>query len=162
VSPLQVHCRLGHSSLSNLKKLVPRLSRLSSLECELCQFGKHSHSSFSSRVSKRANFPFSVVHSNVWGPSRVSCKQGFHYFVTFIDDFSRTTWLYLMKTRSELFTVFTTFCVEIRTQFNVPIRVLRSDNALEYLSSPFKSYMASHGILHQTSCPGTPTTKWGS
>ena len=155
-SPLQVHCRLGHPPLPNLKKLVPSLSRISSLECESYQFGKHSRSSFPSRVSKRANFPFSVVHLNVWGPSRVSCKQGFHYFVTFIDDFSRTTWLYLMKACSKLFTVFTTFCAEIRTQFNVHVRVLRSDNALEYLSSAFKSYMASHGILHQTSCPGTP------
>ena len=55
-----------------------------------------------------------------------------------------------MKTRSELFSVFTTFCAEIKTQFNLPIHVL------EYLSLPFRSYMAFNGILHQTLCPGTP------
>ena len=67
--------------------MVPNLSSISSLECESCQLGKHSCSSFPSRVNKRASSPFLVVHSDVWGPSRVSSKEGFRYFVTFIDDF---------------------------------------------------------------------------
>lgn len=47
----------------------------------------------------------------------------------FIDDYSRLTWLYLMKDRSELFSIFTAFCAEISTQFDIPICKLRSDNA---------------------------------
>ena len=66
---------------------------------------------------------------------------GFKYFVTFVDDFSRVTWLYLMKSRPELFSHFTAFCVEIQTQFHVPVQILRSDNAKEYLSKPFQSFM---------------------
>ncbi|CAH9119777.1 unnamed protein product [Cuscuta epithymum] len=61
-----------------------------------------------------------------------------------------------MKRRSELFTHFSAFCAEIKTQFNVPVRVLRGDNAQEYLSAPFKSFMLQHGIIHQTSCVDTP------
>ena len=59
---------------------------------------------------------------------------GFKYFVTFVDDFSRVTWLYLMKSHSELFSHFTVFCAEIQTKFHVPIQILRSDNAKKYLS----------------------------
>ena len=62
------------------------------------------------------------------GPSTL----GFRYFFTFIDDYSRCTWLFLMKTRSELFSIFQKFHVKIRTQFNTSIRILRSDNAKEY------------------------------
>ena len=53
---------------------------------------------------------------------------GFKYFVTFVDDFSRVTWLYLMKIRSELFSQFSAFCAEIETQFHVFVQTLRSDN----------------------------------
>ena len=81
----------------------------------------------------------------------------FKYFVTFVDDFSRVTWLYLMKSCSELFSHFTTFFAKIKTQFHVPIQILRSDNAKEYLSEPFQSFMSQHGILHQNSCVDTPS-----
>ena len=59
---------------------------------------------------------------------------GFKYFLTFVDDFSQVTWLYLMKSRYELFSHFSAFCAEIQTHFHVSIQTLRSDNAKEYFS----------------------------
>jgi len=155
-SPDVIHSRLGHPSLSKLQAMVPSLSRLATLECQTCHLGKHVRSSFSSRPDPRAASPFSVIHSDVWGPSRVTSHLGFRYFVTFIDDFSRCTWLYLMKDRSELFTHFKSFCFEIQNQFQTSIKILRSDNAREYFSASFSSYLSSQGILHQSSCPHTP------
>ena len=61
-----------------------------------------------------------------------------------------------MKNRAKLFSIFQKFYVEIQTQFNISIRVLRSDNAREYFSAPFTSFMSQHGILHQSSCAHTP------
>ena len=61
-----------------------------------------------------------------------------------------------MKNRAKLFSIFQKFYAEIQTQFNVSIRVLRSDNAHEYFSTPFTSFMSQHGILHQSSCTHTP------
>ena len=95
-------------------------------------------------------------HTNVWGPCRTVSTLGFQYFVTFIDDYSRCTWLFLMKNRAELFSIFQKFYAKIQTQFNVSIRVLRSDNVREYFSTPFTSFMSQHGILHQSSCAHTP------
>jgi hypothetical protein len=69
----------------------------------------------------------------------VQYKPGFRYFVTFIDDYSRVTWLYLMRHRSELLSIFSAFYAEIKTQFNVSVRILQSDNATEYFSKPFNS-----------------------
>ena len=81
---------------------------------------------------------------------------GFQYFVTFIDDYSRCTWLFLMKNRAELYSIFQKFYAKILTQFNISIRVLCSDNAREYFSAPFISFMSQHGILHQSFCAPTP------
>ena len=112
----------------------------------------------SHRVNKRASTPFELIQSDVWGPCPVISATEFKYFVTFVDDFSRVTWLYLMKSRSELFSHFTAFCAEIhQTQFHVLVKILRSDNAKEYLSEPFQSFMLQHEILHQTSCVDTPS-----
>ena len=61
-----------------------------------------------------------------------------------------------MKNRAELFSIFQKFHAEIQTQFNVSIRVLRNDNAREYFSTPFTSFMSQRGILHQSSCAHTP------
>ena len=82
--------------------------------------------------------------------------MGYRYFVTFIDEFSRCTWVFLMKERSEILSIFTSFVNEIKTQFDKTIHILRSDNAKEYFSSAITSFMTSHEILHQSSCPHTP------
>ncbi|PNY13664.1 receptor-like protein kinase [Trifolium pratense] len=89
-SPKLLHRCLGHQSLSKLKKMVSGLPQLESLQCESCQLGKHVHASFSSRINNRAMSPFDVIHSDVWGPSRVPSTLGYKYYVTFIDDFSRS------------------------------------------------------------------------
>jgi hypothetical protein len=110
VSPLLHHNRLGHPSLSKLQKMGSYLPTISSLECESCQLGKHTLSSFLKQVNHRATSPFELVHTNVLGPSRILTTLGYKYFVTFIDDFLRCTLLFLMKSRSDIFFVFQTFC----------------------------------------------------
>nr|KYP75541.1 Retrovirus-related Pol polyprotein from transposon TNT 1-94 [Cajanus cajan] len=140
-SPSLIHCRLGHPSLNKLKKMVPYLSRLESLKCESCQLGKHVRTSFPNSINNRAVSPFDVIHSNVWGPSRVPSLLGHRYYVTFIDDFSRFTWIILMKNRFEFIQYFSKF-------------LFRDQNSI--WQNCFKSFMTSHGIVHQSSCPHTP------
>ena len=61
-----------------------------------------------------------------------------------------------MKSRAELYSIFQKFYVKILIQFNISICVLRRDNAREYFSAPFISFMSQHGILHQSSYAHTP------
>ena len=76
-----------------------------------------------------------VIHSNVWGPYKVPTLSGSHWFITFIDDYTRMTWLYLMKTKDEVNLLFQNFHKMIGTQYNANAQVLRSDNGGEYQSS---------------------------
>ena len=124
---------------------------------ESCQFTKFHPLSSSSKVNKRASAPFNLVHSAIWGPCLVVSQTSFHYFVTFVDDYSRLTWLYLMKNRYELLSHFCAFHAEIQNQFNVSIKTLRTDNAGEYFSNVLGSYLSEHGIIHQSSCADTPS-----
>jgi hypothetical protein len=80
----------------------------------------------------------------------------FHYFVTFMNDFSHMTWLFFNETLYQVIFYFQIFCNMIKTQFAQKIRLLRSDNAKEYTSSSFTSYLSDKGIIHQTSCAHTP------
>nr|GEU79651.1 copia protein [Tanacetum cinerariifolium] len=151
-SPFEAHFRLGRPSLQSLKKLCHEYSRLSSLNCDSCEFAKNKHVHLSPRANKQAASLFELVHLDVWGPCPITSKSGFKYFVTFVDDYSHVTWLYLMKNRSEVFTHFRSFVAEIKTQFHVTVYTLRSDNAKEYFLDTFQSYMLQHGILHESSC----------
>ena len=78
VTPFELHCRLGHPSLSLLKKLYPQFSSLSSLNCESCQYAKLHHVHLRPRVNKRASAHIELVHLDVWGPIPVMyfIKQG--------------------------------------------------------------------------------------
>ena len=87
---------------------------MSILECELCQFAKHHQLPSASRVNKRALSLFELVHSDIWGPCPIVSKFGFKHFIIFVDNYSRATWLYLMKNRSKLFSIFCAFCAEIK------------------------------------------------
>ena len=95
-APLLIHSCLGHYSLSKFQKMVTRFSTLSSIACESCQLGKHTHVSFLKCLNNQAKSPFKLVHTDVWGPCQTASTLGFQYFVTFIDDYSRCTWLFLI------------------------------------------------------------------
>jgi len=103
--------------------------------------------------------PFVLVHFDICGSSPIKYNLGFKYFVTFIDNYSRCIWLFLMKTRYELSYIFQSFYNEIKNQFGVSIRTLCSDNAYEYLSHSFTTFIKYQGILHKTSCAYTPKQK---
>ena len=91
VIPFELHCYMGHPSLSLLKKLYPQFSSLSLLNCESCQYVELHRVHLSPRVNKQAFTHFELVYSNVWGPCPVLSPIRFKYFVTFVDNFSHVT-----------------------------------------------------------------------
>jgi hypothetical protein len=64
----------------------------------------------------------------------VTSHANYKYFVTFIDDYSRFTWIYFLHSKDEVFFVFKIFYAHIQTQFSAQIKILRSDNGGEYVS----------------------------
>lgn len=81
---------------------------------------------------------------------------GSSYYVTFIDDFSRYTWLYFLKHKDEVLPVFKNFKRLVEKEFAAYIACLRSDNGGEYVSTSFDDFLAYHGIQRELTCPHTP------
>ena len=119
-----------------------------------CQFGKQTALPFNNSVS-HALSSFDLIHSDVWGPSPISTPGGSRYFVIFVDDFSRYTWIYLFKNRCELYQIYRDFTKMIETQFSKPIKVFISDNAQEYKAHEFTSILHQFDIVPHSSCAST-------
>ena len=152
------HSRLGHASISRVKELASMglLGSVSieNFDCMPCQLGKQTALPFNNSVS-HALSSFDLIHSDVWGPSPIATQGGSRYFIIFVDDFSRYTWIYLFKHRSELSQIYRDFTKMIETQFSKPIKVFRSDNAQEYKAHEFSDILHQSGTIPHSSCAGT-------
>ena len=111
---------------------------------------------FASRRKSSVSSPFHLVHYDIWGPINAPSLLGFRYFIIFVDDYSRVTYLYLLKERFELYSIFKSFYMEKKTQFNASLRIFWSNNAREYFHTSLSQFFDDHGIIHQSSCPHTP------
>ena len=106
------HLRLGHVSVQKLRSLISSgfLGQIKhdSVDCVSCQLAKQPTLSFNNSDS----FPhtsFDLIHSDICVPSPTATVGGSKYFIIFVDDFSRCTWIYLMHNRSELAQIYRTF-----------------------------------------------------
>jgi len=105
---------------------------------------------------ERSSDILGLIHTIVGGPLSTPVRGGFHYFITFTDDFSRFGYVYLMKHKSELFTLFKEFQNEVENQLGKKIKMLRYDRGGEYLSKEFDNNLKECGILSQLTPHRTP------
>jgi len=147
------HARLGHPHARAIELIIPNMS-FNHLNCEACILGKHCRTVFPTSETTYEHC-FDLVHSDVWTAPCMS-RDSHKYFVTFIDEKSKYTWLTLLPSKDRVLEAFMNFQAYVSNQYNATVKVLRSDNGGEYISNAFKSHLAKHGIVHQTSCPYTP------
>ena len=93
------------------------------------------------------------MHCDIWGPCSIPSYDGFKYFLTLVDCFTRSTWLYLLPTKADTKRNIESFANLVETQFNCKIKILRSDNGGQF---HMKDFFHTKGIIHQTSCVETP------
>ena len=116
---------------------------------------------FSHRLSfenstSRCSAPLERIHSDLMGPTRTSSYSGFFYMLLFVDDFSRYTWVYLLKEKSEVFSRFQEFKVTVEGELGRNIKILSTDNGGEFMSKEFLSFCQKDGIKREFTCPYTP------
>jgi len=152
------HCRLGHLSFKTLRNMFPSLFKNLDVEqfhCEICEFAKHHRVPFPTSDSRSVS-PFTIIHSDIWGPYNIPNISGAKGFVTFINDCTRMTWVYLVKRKSDVSRILPNFTNMIRNQFRVSIKGFRTDNARDYFNQILSPYFEKEGIIHQSSCVNTP------
>ena len=127
---------------------LPLIEKSYSL-CEGCILGKQHRESFPSGKSIRAKLPLEIIHSDLCGTMQAPSLAGSLYFLTFIDDFTRKTWIYFLKNKSEVFEKFQNFKALVENQSGLHIKVLRTDRGGEYISNEFLKFCRENGIHKQ-------------
>ena len=167
-SSLLWHKRLGHISIERMKRLVkegilPNLDFTNFNVCVDCIKGKQTQKH--SKGSKRSSSILEIIHTDICGPFSTPCFNGQKYFISFIDDYSRFMYLYLIYDKAEALDAFKTYKTEVENQHEKKIKILRSDRGGEYYGKytehgqskgPFARFLESEGIIAQYTMPGTP------
>ncbi|XP_060198453.1 uncharacterized protein LOC132627238 [Lycium barbarum] len=152
------HKRLGHPSPQEMKHITRFRDAIKEKlqdSYEICPLAKQHRLKFPSSTTT-TNVVFELLHLDVWGPYKVPTYDKKHYFVTVVDDFGRYTWACLIQSKSDVIVVLTNFLCMVRNQFANFVKVIRTDNGTEFFNTKCDELLASHGILHQSSCPYTP------
>lgn len=157
------HRRLVHQSRKSTKELVKSVLNvdLPIKECSVCsscQFGKSHRQSIPKKTKSRAIKPLELIHSDVGGPLPVQSHIHATMYVLFIDDATRFTQVYLMKSKSEVTSKFIEFVTAAELKFSeqgLKVKALRCDSGTEYLNKALTAFAASKGIEVQPSPPYT-------
>lgn len=78
---------------------------------------------------------------------------GSRWFLLFVDDHTRLSWVFIMKEKSETSSIFKSFHAMIKTQFSTNIQIFRTDRAKYFFNT---AYQPTKGIVHESSCVDTP------
>uniref|UniRef100_A0A803NGE1 Retrovirus-related Pol polyprotein from transposon TNT 1-94 n=1 Tax=Cannabis sativa TaxID=3483 RepID=A0A803NGE1_CANSA len=150
------HCRLGHPSPFILNKVlsqvVPHAKCNQLAFCNACQIGKLHQFSFKATKNKTVQ-PFQLVLTDVWGPSFYPSSNGFRYYVSFMDDFTKFVWIFPMKNKFEVCSIFSQFNTLVERQFHTQIKSVQSDLGKEF--EPLYKLYKNLGIVQRNSCPHT-------
>ena len=117
--------------------------------------GKNTKKTFPSS-ERKAKGILEIIHSDVCGPMSSNYLRGSAYYVSFIDEFSRKTWVYFMKNKDEVFSKFKEFKSLIENHIEKKIKILRSDNGREFTSNELKDLCKESGIKRDLSAPYNP------
>ena len=108
------------------------------------------------RVKQKTKGTLELIHSDVCGPMSSTSLSGFEYYITFIDDYSRKTWIYFLKAKSEVFEKFKEFKALIENLSDKRIKALRLDNGREYTSKEFEAFCKYVEIKRELTTPYNP------
>ena len=155
-------CTTEHYHLQvKLLKVFHKIQEKHEGVCTGCAKGKNTKKTFPSR-ERKAKGILEIIHSDVCGPMPSSSLSGYVYYVSFIDDFSRKTWIYFMKNKDEVFSKFKEFKSLIENHIEKKIKTSQSDNGREFTSNEFKHLCKESGIKRELSTPyNESTTEWG-
>ena len=103
--------------------------------CKGCVVGKHPEHKFDRGKANPATCILGLIHSDISGPMPITSMNGSRYILTFIDDFSRYTWVLFYKKKSDFLEKFTELKALIENASGKKIKILRSDNGREYVSN---------------------------
>jgi len=150
--------RLNYKALPHVSKEVTEIPEMKINHegvCRGCAEGKNINNLFSKSNTKTEG-TLELIHSDVCGPMPFTSLSGYVYYVSFIDDYSRNTWIYFLKKKDEVFGNFKEFKALIENHSNKKIKTLRMDNGGEYTLKDFDGFCKDASIKRELTTPYNP------
>ncbi|CAI7893409.1 unnamed protein product [Closterium sp. NIES-53] len=159
------HHRLGHPSLPHLRGMhsrllvfglprsLPPLPPSPALPCLHCAEGRQRATPHSS------SFPLQTLHMDMWGPARVSGQGHERYFLLVVDNYTRYTTVFPLRSKGEVPYVFIPWIRAVRLQLrewfrqDLPVLRLHSDRGGEFSSDLLRDFCHGEGILQSSTLP---------
>ncbi|KAL0354512.1 UNVERIFIED_CONTAM: Retrovirus-related Pol polyprotein from transposon TNT 1-94 [Sesamum radiatum] len=107
-------------------------------------------------VTQRCTELLELIHSDLADFKNTLSKGGKRYYISFVDDYSRYTKIYLLRNKDEATEMFLKYKCEVENQLDKKIKRLRTDRGGEYCTNFLKDFCEKNGIIHETSAPYTP------
>lgn len=158
------HRKMGHRDPEAIKKMCAEglLADLSivdcgiKMSCDTCMKGKLTRVPFPKQSTTESSDLLSLIHTDICGPMQTSTPGGKRYLVTFIDDFSRYTFVYLLSNKSDVPNVLKQYVALVQNQLGKKVKTIRSDRGGEYLNTHLRRYLADEGIKTQLTAAYSP------
>ena len=145
---------MGHASYKHLSIIskhksvlgIPKLSRMSNVVCGPCQLGKQTKAKHPCTQTLATSRPLEFLHLDLMGPTRTESLGGKRYIIVVVDDFTRYTWVILLRSKSDALEHIEALCTRLQNEKNLEIDRIRSDHGKEFKNSYMESFCTRSGI----------------
>ena len=125
------HSRLGHPAFRIVSQVIsrfglPTIASKSKPACSTCLSAKSKQLPFS-QSSSQIKSPLALIYSDLWGPSPICSHTGHKYYISFLDAYSRYTWLFLISHKNDALPIFIQFQKYVERYFNFKIKIVQSN-----------------------------------
>ncbi|KAK1616125.1 hypothetical protein QYE76_021642 [Lolium multiflorum] len=158
------HRRLGHVNMRNLKQLLKgeHIVGLTGISfekdrvCSACVAGKQLKKKHPIKSIVTTSRPLELLHLDLFGPSHYDTLGGSKYGLVIVDDYSRYSWVFLLKSKDETHREFIIFAKKAQRMYESEIKAIRTDNGTEFKNYTMQEFVDDEGIKHEFSAPYTP------
>ncbi|GKE46816.1 retrovirus-related pol polyprotein from transposon TNT 1-94, partial [Tanacetum coccineum] len=158
------HHRLSHLNFDSINLLskndivigLPKLKFVKDHLCSSCELGKAKRKSFYTKTTPSSKRRLQLLHMDLCGPMQVESINGKEYVLVIMDDYSRYTWTYFLRSKDETPEVLIDFLKIVRRGLHAQVRTVRTDTGTEFWNKTLHTYLDQERIEHQTSTARTP------
>ena len=158
------HQRMGHASYKHLLIVskhesilgMPKLSKVSNVVCGPCQLGKQTKAKHPSTQTLATSRPQELLHIDLMGPTWTKSLGGKRYIIVVVDDFTRFTWVVLLRSKSNAHEHIEALCMSLQNEKGMKIDRIRSDHGKEFENSYMETFCTKADISQEFSAPITP------
>jgi transposase InsO family protein len=124
--------------------------------CSSCQAGKQVANTHPNKSQMSTHRPLELLHTDLFGPTSFVSIGGNSYCFVIVDDYSRFTWVYFLRDKSNVFETFKSFAILAQNQFDFDIKKVKRDNGSKFKNARIDAYCDDKGIKHEFYSKYTP------